>query len=115
MREANSVCKDNDGFIWVSSITGIIRLTEDDYRIYQLPYDTPNAINVKLVFKNSILLAYTNNGQIFYFNRLLDRFEFLVNLRKTLNNNISLEIVLIDEKNTFWIATSEGLYKYQNG
>jgi signal transduction histidine kinase/ligand-binding sensor domain-containing protein/AraC-like DNA-binding protein len=115
MREANSVCKDNNGFIWVSSITGIIRLTEDDYRIYQLPYDTPNAINVKLVFKNSILLAYTNNGQIFYFNRLLDRFEFLVNLRKRLNNNISLEIVLIDEKNTFWIATSEGLYRYQNG
>ena len=116
MREANSVCKDNDGFIWVSSITGILRLTEDDYRIYQLQYETPNAINVKLVYKNSLLLAYTNNGQIFYYNRLLDRFEFLVNLKKTLkNNNLSIEIVLIEDKNTFWIATSVGFYKYQNG
>ena len=116
MREANSVCKDNNGFIWVSSITGILRLTEDDYRIYQLQYEIPNAINVKLVYKNSSLLAYTNSGQIFYYNRLLDRFDFLMNLRKTLkNNNINLEKVLIDEKNTFWIGTSVGLYKYQRG
>jgi len=116
MREANSVVKDNNGFIWVSSITGILRLTDDDYRIYQLQYETPNAINVKLVYKNSFLLAYTNNGQIFYYNRLLDRFEFLVNLRKTLkNNNISIETVLIDDQHTFWIATSVGLFKSQNG
>jgi signal transduction histidine kinase/DNA-binding response OmpR family regulator/ligand-binding sensor domain-containing protein len=114
MREANAVCKDNNGFIWVSSKTGILRLTEDNYRIYQLPYETPNSINVKLVYKNSILLAYTNNGQMFFYNSLRDRFEFLMNLRRTLkNNNLSINTVLIDETDTFWIATSGGLYKYQ--
>src|ERR1035437_4323621 len=114
MREANAICKDNNGFIWVSSKTGILRLTEDDYRIYQLPYETLNSINVKLVYKNSVLLAYTNNGQIFFYNRLRDRFEFLMNLRRTFkNNNLSINTVLIDETNTFWIATSGGLYKYQ--
>jgi len=114
MREANSVCKDDNGFIWVSSKTGILRLTEDDYRIYQLPYETPNIINVKLVFKKSILLAYANNGQIFFYNRLLDRFEFLINLRRILKSDITITTVLIDETNTYWISTSGGLYKYQN-
>jgi signal transduction histidine kinase/DNA-binding response OmpR family regulator/ligand-binding sensor domain-containing protein len=115
MREANAVCEDNNGFIWVSSITGILRLTDDDYRIYQLPYEIPNSINVKLIFNNSLLLAYTNNGQIFYYNRVRDRFDFIINLRRILkNNNVTVNNVLIDKKNTFWIATSVGFYKYQN-
>ncbi|MCA1745904.1 MAG: hybrid sensor histidine kinase/response regulator, partial [Bacteroidales bacterium] len=41
---------------------GILRLTEDDYRLYQLPFDTPDVITVKLIYRNSELLAYTNNG-----------------------------------------------------
>ena len=33
MREMASVCKDGNGFIWASSKTGILRITESDYRI----------------------------------------------------------------------------------
>lgn len=65
MREMASVCKDGNGFIWASSKTGILRITESDYRIYQLPYKTANIINVKLAYNNSFLIAYTNNGQFF--------------------------------------------------
>lgn len=65
MREMASVCKDRNGFIWASSKTGILRITESDYRIYQLPYKTANIINVKLAYNNSFLIAYTNNGQFF--------------------------------------------------
>ena len=43
MRELNSVCEDDNGFIWASSKVGILRLTKDSYRIYQLTYKTPNA------------------------------------------------------------------------
>ncbi|HPS13618.1 MAG TPA: hypothetical protein PLB87_10090, partial [Prolixibacteraceae bacterium] len=50
IREAASVCMDDNGFIWASSKTGILRLTEDDYHLYQLPYETANIINVKLVY-----------------------------------------------------------------
>lgn len=42
MREVASVCKDRDGFIWASSKSGILRLTDNSYHIYQLPYETPN-------------------------------------------------------------------------
>ena len=78
MREMASVCKDGNGFIWASSKTGILRITESDYRIYQLPYKTANIINVKLAYNNSFLIAYTNNGQFFHYNELYDRFDFWI-------------------------------------
>ena len=116
MREANSVCTDRNGFIWVSSKTGILRFTEDDYRFYQLPYETANIINVRLVYKNSRLMAFTNNGQLFNYNELSDRFELLINLSKELKSNfLSVKSILIDETNAYWIASSMGLYKYWNG
>jgi signal transduction histidine kinase/ligand-binding sensor domain-containing protein/AraC-like DNA-binding protein len=115
MREANSVCQDANGFIWVSSKNGILRLTDDDYRIYQLPYKTANIITVKLVIKESVLLAYTNNGQVFRYNRLSDLFELLVDFRSELKNNFwSVNTILIDETETYWIASSMGLFKYQD-
>lgn len=49
----NSICEDDNGFIWASSKTGILRLTENDYRIYQLPYETAGAIVVKLIYEHS--------------------------------------------------------------
>ena len=116
MREANSVCKDHNGFIWVSSKTGILRLTDDDYRIYQIPYETANVITVKLVYQDSKLLAYTNNGQLFSYNKILDRFELKINIRKSLNiNYLSVHSVLLGKNNNIWIATSNGLYRYHNG
>lgn len=114
MREANSVCKDDKGFIWASSKTGILRLTDDDFRIYQLPYETANVLSVKLVYKDSLLLAYANNGQVFYYNDLYDRFDIFVNLRKIINSNyLSVNSIVIDG-DRYWVATSYGLYKYEN-
>ena len=38
MREITAVVRDDDGFIWAASRTGILRVTADDYRLYELPY-----------------------------------------------------------------------------
>ena len=115
-RGMNSICKDDNGFIWASARTGILRLTDDDYRIYQLPYETAGAITVKLIFKHSKLIAYTNNGQIFLYNQVYDRFELLVNLSKSLNNDhIAMFSFLIDELGGCWIALNIGLYKLNQG
>jgi len=35
MRQASSVCKDSNGFVWAATKSGILRLTDDDHRIYQ--------------------------------------------------------------------------------
>ena len=90
MRETTSVCKDKKGFIWASSKTGVLRSAGDDYRIYKLPYENSDIISVRLVYTNSSLLAYTNNGQLFHYNEITDQFDLIVSMTKALNNSISL-------------------------
>jgi ligand-binding sensor domain-containing protein len=113
VRETSSICKDSSGFIWSSSKTGILRISEDDYRVYNLPYETANVLNVKLVYCKNQLVAYSNNGQIFKYNSIFDRFELIANISKTTNNNyLSFNQVLIDNNNNLWIASSVGLCKF---
>jgi signal transduction histidine kinase/DNA-binding response OmpR family regulator/ligand-binding sensor domain-containing protein len=116
MRETTSLCKDDYGFIWASSKSGILRLTHGDYRIYQLPYQKVNVLDVKLVFQDSVLVAYSTNGQLFRYNVSTDSFEFLLDIHKLLNPKyIGINKLLIDKQGAFWIATSRGLYKYFSG
>ena len=115
-RETSSVCKDDNGFIWASSKTGILRITHDNYRLYRLPYETANVISLRLIYQNSKLLACANNGQIFSYNPVLDRFELLINLSKVLNNKYLLaNTLLVDPRGACWVASSSGLYKYASG
>jgi signal transduction histidine kinase/AraC-like DNA-binding protein/ligand-binding sensor domain-containing protein len=110
---ANSVCADENGFIWVSSKSGIYRFTEDDKRHYHLPYVTANVIRVKLLSRNSQLYAYTNNGQFFEYNTLYDRFDFILDLRDWLNNeHVVVSDFLIGDEATFYIAATYGLYQF---
>lgn len=116
MRQAASVCKDRQGFIWASTQTGILRLADDDYRIYHLPYENTDIISVKLLYANGGLFAYTNNGQLFHYNAIEDQFDLLISMTKELNNRyLVVNSVLMDDSGCFWIATSFGLYRYQQG
>jgi len=115
MREIASVCRDKNGFIWASSKIGVIRLTDNSYHIYQLPYETPNIINTKLLYEKDSLLAYTNNGQIFYYNAVFDRFDLLIDIREPLNDShLVLNRIVIDNKGSLLIAATTGLYKFQD-
>jgi signal transduction histidine kinase/CheY-like chemotaxis protein/ligand-binding sensor domain-containing protein len=114
LRETSSLCRDNNGFIWAASKTGIVRLTNDNYRLYQLPFKSSNFNIIKLIYHPTGLIAYTNNGQLFRYNRIYDRFDFIADLRKT-EKQISINNLLINKDGTFWIATTAGLYKYSNG
>ena len=116
IRETNNICKDSNGFIWTASKSGVLRVTEDDCRIYNLPYKTADVLNVKLLLKNDSLYAYTNNGQIFIYNPITDKFEFIINLPKVLNQNfLVVQNINIDTKGYMWMATSYGIYRYKNG
>lgn len=116
IRETASTCMDDYGFVWVSSKTGIMRLTDDDVRIYQLPYDSPNVQAVRLVYNTPDLYAYTNNGQIFLYNRVFDRFDLLVNIGQQLYDKyFTVNGFLIDGQNRFWMSSSQGLVKYEKG
>jgi signal transduction histidine kinase/DNA-binding response OmpR family regulator/ligand-binding sensor domain-containing protein len=112
---ANSVCEDDNGFIWVSSKSGVFRFTEDDERQYELPYVTANVISVNLLFRNSRLFAYTNNGQFFEYNSVYDRFDFVFDLRVSLGNDrLVVSDVLLCDDSSFYIAATFGLYKYSD-
>jgi len=113
MRVTNSICKDDNGFVWASSKTGILRLTDDDYRIYQLPFETTGAIIVNLIYAHSKIIAYTNNGQIFSYNPVFDRFDLIINLHNTITDeHFDFYSLLINKSGDFWIALNSGLYKY---
>lgn len=116
IRKVYSICKDNDGFIWASTKSGVLRLTQDEYRIYELPFQTVNFITVKLVFENNILWAYSNNGQLFRYDPIKDKFLFVFNLSESAKNQyINVGAMLVDNSEACWMATSFGLYKYFNG
>lgn len=113
LRGANSVIEDKQGFIWVSSKTGVFRLTDDDARSYLIPYYTPDILTLHLSYGASGLIAYSNNGQFFKYDHLTDQFEIYFDLRSLLNTNrISVFNVLIDEKGVLYIPTTIGLYSY---
>ncbi len=115
MRETNQVCEDDNGFIWISSKMGILRYTHDDIRSYQIPYESEDIITSRLEYTNKTLYAYTNNGQIFKFNTIQDRFEIVTNVSKYLENpHVTVERMLVDASNTFWQASSFGLLCYND-
>lgn len=116
LHQANSIAKDQKGFIWISSKTGIIRLTKDDFRKYQLPYVSANVRTVKLIYENLNLFAYTNNGQFFQYDQVYDQFDLVFDIRQILNNyHIEVLNVLISESGAFYIASSYGVYQFKEG
>ncbi len=116
IRETNSVCKDADGFVWVSSKMGILRFASHNYRIYNLPYSEHNALTVRLECRDRMLVAYCNSGQVFIYNHVSDKFEPLINLIQYINKrNLIIYKIAIDAKLNLWVATSNGYYKYSDG
>lgn len=118
LREVNSVCSDDNGFIWASSKAGVLRLSQDDFKIYDIPYDnsSSNVLKVTLTGKGAKLIAYTDNGQVFLFNPILDRFELLFDLCLLLDMRyLNVHNVLIGESDVLYIATTLGFYRYYLG
>ncbi|MBO9732425.1 MAG: response regulator [Chitinophaga sp.] len=116
IREMASVCKDADGFIWASSRMGVLRVAEPDCRIYRLPYVSADVISLKLMYGAGMLVAYSNNGQLFRFNKRMDKFELLIDLRGPLKTgHLSVNNAVIDESGAIWVASSMGLHRFYEG
>lgn len=116
IRETNGICSDYNGFIWASSKMGVIRLTEEDYKIYQLPYESTDVISVRLACRDNQLYCYTNNGQIFIYDRVKDLFRLVVNIALEINNQyLGVNGLLADGNGRLFIASTDGLFIYENG
>lgn len=111
LRETSDICKDKNGFIWTASKVGVLRVSEGDCRIYQLPYKTADMITVKMISENNRILAYSNNGQVFEYDEVFDRFNFVTDLRKRIDiNYLVVNDMKILAQGAYLIATSSGLF-----
>lgn len=95
---------------------GVLRLTEETYKLYPLPYASVDVINVRLLYRNNLLIAYTNNGQVFGYDAVQDRFLLLFSMFQELENPyLSVSDMLIDNRSRIWIASSSGLFFFEDG
>lgn len=118
IREANSVCSDLNGFIWISSKMGVVRYSANEIKSYQLPVESVNVLTTSLTFSNDQLYVYTNNGQIFTYDALKDRFVLELNMGKVLRQPyLTVSKILVDSTNCLWIGSTAGLfcYDFENG
>jgi signal transduction histidine kinase/CheY-like chemotaxis protein/ligand-binding sensor domain-containing protein len=106
-----SLCKDGNGFVWASSRSEILRLTTDDYRSYRLPYESKDNIFIEITSNGAEVLAYTNNKQLFRYNEVFDRFDFI---RLPTDLDLWVSEILIGKDNSYWIATRSGLYRFKD-
>lgn len=112
LREVRSICEDDDGFIWATSKNGIIRVTDRDFHICQLPYRNTDITWEKITYKNH-LYAYANNGEIFCYDDVLATFDPILDLRQLLGNEqLNIHNIAEDNAGAIWIASSIGLLKY---
>ncbi|MCM1504522.1 MAG: ATP-binding protein [Muribaculum sp.] len=111
----NAVCHDNDGFIWIASKDGVIRLADNGSRTYTLPYSTMCVVSVEIVHRAGRVVAFTNQGEVFVYNRPADRFDRLLNLPAKLGvESLYLSQVELDEEGGVWLASSSGLYRVKD-
>jgi signal transduction histidine kinase/CheY-like chemotaxis protein/ligand-binding sensor domain-containing protein/AraC-like DNA-binding protein len=115
VRETYSICEDGEGFLWAAAKTGILRISPNDSRLYDIPTSATDRYVTRLAIGNSKLTAYSNNGQVFVYNKLYDRFDLWVDIRQILDNVfINATGVVFDQSGVLWIGTSAGLYKYSD-
>lgn len=116
LREVFSICKDKNDFIWGSSKTGVIRISGNDFRKYHLPFLSSNNYYTRLAYHNSLLIAYTDNGEFFVYDNVYDNFKPLFDLRSIKKKQyIDINKVIVNQDNTLWVSATDGLSLFREG
>ncbi|MDE5758136.1 MAG: hypothetical protein K2H85_05940, partial [Allobaculum sp.] len=105
---------DDNGFVWGASRMGIIRATPSAVGMYRLPVSTSDVMQMKVVYNKGELVAATQNGKVFRFDQIKDRFEHLFSVSDTLGNTDCISNLVIDSSGIPWISTSLGIFYYSD-
>lgn len=112
-RQTFNFGQDKDGFIWISTRFGVDRYDGKKIKNYLFPVlnEVKNPMReVHILFNNdSVLWAYTDNGEIYYYNDQTDNFETFRNLK------FYLKTVVFDENNNIWFGTNNSFGTFRNG
>ena len=111
--EPNSICMDDNGFVWVGSRNGVYRFSDNDFKLYALPYVSMNVISVEVVSRDGRTAAYTNQGEVFVYDPAADRFTYCLNLPEMTGlDGTYLAQIDIEKDGDIWLAGAEGLYVF---
>ncbi|MDE7346142.1 MAG: helix-turn-helix domain-containing protein [Muribaculaceae bacterium] len=110
-----SLTVDDNGFVWGASRMGLLRATPSDVKSYVLPVETSNVMQMKLAYNKGVLAAATQNGNVFRYDRIKDRFEPWFSLADTLGKKDWISNLVIDSLGTPWVSTSLGIYTFSDG
>ncbi|MBB4037255.1 signal transduction histidine kinase/ligand-binding sensor domain-containing protein/DNA-binding response OmpR family regulator [Dysgonomonas hofstadii] len=109
-----NIVKDEYGFIWIASRTGVSRYDGRNIKHYYLSQsevmENKDGREVRLKkTANNTLWAFTDTGRIYYYDSLSDSFVFFKDIGLVSQSIIMLDLY-IDSLNQMWLGTTEGLY-----
>ena len=109
-----SLAEDDNGFVWGASRMGLMRATPSDVYYYSLPDSTSDFMQMKVAYNKGVLAASTQNGKIFHYDRIKDRFLPLFSISDTLGTTDWISNLVVDNTGKTWISTSLGIYIYSD-
>lgn len=114
-----SIMQSADGAMWIGTKNGVDRYNGHTIRNYDLYKKSrisdacARSIRTVSDVRHSVY-AYDNKGNIFVYNKILDRFELKYDLRNYISGPVILNDVYIDKHLDFYFALTDGLYLIRN-
>lgn len=112
-RQTFNFVQDKEGFIWISNRFGVDRydgkfVKNYTFTLLNLKKNPLREVHIMLS-ADSVLWAYTDNGQLNYYNEAIDKFETYKSL------NLYLKTAVFDTQNHIWFGTNSAFGTVRNG
>jgi len=112
-RQTFNFAQDKNGFIWISNRFGVDRYDGKFVKNYTFTIlnhlKRPLREVHLLLSTDSVLWAYTDNGQLNYYSEASDKFKTYKNL------NFYLKTAVFDKQNQIWFGTNNSFGTVKNG
>lgn len=114
----SSFVKDNEGFIWIASRSGISRYDGRNLKYYalsdtQIKEDGDGREVCIRRMSNNQLWVFTDCGKIYYYDPMSDMFVYFTDAR-LLSLSILAHDLYLDDHGYIWVATTKGLLRYNS-